>query len=317
MLARWDERAKEPALRARRALERLLDGVRGSSRGESAWRASRLTPNGYPLELAFATDERALRYTAEIAAPEAEPAGRLARARELLRALGAGELPESEFSRYESLQRGAELHWGTWIGGRHDAGGDRYKLYVEVAKAGYEELVREWLGERALLERAGLRLVMIGQELPSGRRELYFHAGELAWWEIARLLGRFGLAAREEELAKWMDALWGRRVRQWLARERGGDFGFSVSPATESKPLVLTLLARAPRVLGDDARAREKLLGVASRFAVDLSDYEVLSGALGSASGGSHHGMIGIAIAEVGGLRLQVGIEPCVPGLGG
>ncbi len=109
-----------------------VDRLEASCWPEVAWRWSRLTPSGFPVELTATTGAGGLHWTAEAAGPELPETDRLHRAAALLGASGQAPLPEL-VALLAAAQSGADLRFGAWIGGRElpDAA-PRLKLYAEL-----------------------------------------------------------------------------------------------------------------------------------------------------------------------------------------
>lgn len=114
------------AASARAALDTVLARIVASTWPEVAWTASGLTDDGFPVEFAWSSGDVAVRWTAEVAGPETPEADRLAIAAGLVDRLAPGGR-----SAIEQAVAGAPLHFGAWLGGRHNGAETRYKLYVE------------------------------------------------------------------------------------------------------------------------------------------------------------------------------------------
>ena len=110
-----------------------LAPLAGSVWPEVAWRFSRLTRDGCPVELGFSTHTPAVRATLEVAGPECGTHARLDAACALLQALGLPSPDAPRVAAWRALQAGAALRWGSWVGLRHEAGKLRAKLYVELS----------------------------------------------------------------------------------------------------------------------------------------------------------------------------------------
>ena len=189
---------------ARHWLSLLLAPLAGSAWPGVAWRWSRLTPTWFPVELSLRTGNPAVRYALEITAPETPMWRRLAGAAAFLSELGllrpptsAGPEPVEEsqgpLDRLLPLlltwhSTATDLRWAVWLGGRHEAGLDRFKLYVEVPRARR--------AEAALLARRATGLdslpgtpVMVGLDLAGERQEWYVEPGPVSRDEVSRLVG--------------------------------------------------------------------------------------------------------------------------------
>ena len=307
---------EDPILTARatKTLDILLAGVYASPWKEVAWAFSRLTGDGFPVEFAFSCDDEALRYTAEIAGPEQDNAERLDCAEQLLLQLGAPPLPETTRAALHNVQKGRALEFGAWIGGRHGADGDRYKLYVEVPRAGSPEdsrLVQSLLGEKPLLPGRSLQLLMIGHEPGSSRIELYFRIGRLEPWEVELLLQRAHLASRKEELLSFLEEAHGYSAQQTLP---GTNLGCSFSISTPGGPPVLSLFAYARSIFGGDMRTRQRLIELGALRGWDLRSYARLSEPLALRNDWrTLHGMVSFVVPPQGSLVLHIGLRPPEP----
>ena len=216
------DHAPAVADRAERALAPLIRAYETSLHGEAAWSWSKLTADGYPVELAFVAGVPGplqLRWVAEVAAPERPVAERLNRAIVLAHArdVRAPVAAECMYSRLLALQAGADLEYGAWLGGRHDARRDTYKVYAELlAGPDTDAFVRDCFGERPLLERGGVEPRMAGIDASRGAIEVYFRAEGMEPWEVARLLGRVGLAERAEALLALVEEIAGHSANDRL-----------------------------------------------------------------------------------------------------
>lgn len=201
---------------------------------EVAYRSSRLTPDGSPVELAWTTRDPAVRWTAEVAAPEVPSTDRwtLAAAR--------AALPAGTVAAVAGLQRRAPLRYGAWLGGRHDEdGNDRFEVYAEVPPgADLRPLV-----DHPVLRQCALRWRMVGAS-PDGRLELY--AGidrpddmDLRAFEQVTLGSSGRLLAAVRELTG--------------APELARPSGLSVVLAPVDQPLAVTWFASARGLFASDA----------------------------------------------------------------
>lgn len=151
------------ARRAQAVLDGVLAPLARSVWPEIAYRSSRLTPDRSPVELAWTSRDPAVRWTAEVAAPEVASSARLALA------AARASLPDATVAALAGLQRGGPLRYGAWLGGRHDEDGtDRFKVYAEVPPGTDLRL----LVDHHVLRQWGLRWRMVGAS-PDGSLELY------------------------------------------------------------------------------------------------------------------------------------------------
>jgi hypothetical protein len=297
------------AARATTALDRFLSGIRSSPWPDVAWSFSRLTLDRFPVEFTFCSGDAAIRYTTEIGGPELAEAERLGRAVEELRQLSAAVPKESMRLRLQRVQESGPLRFGTWIGGRHAPGEDRYKLYAEAPRGGSPEvaaLVRRYLGEDPLLPGHDVRLHMIGLDPTSSRIELYFRGNAIEPWEIGTLLRRAGLPERRDDLLQLVEEASGESTRESLP---GTNVGFSFSFGPE--PLAFSLFFFARSVFGGDGRIRRGILSLAERKGWDFSAYEAVTAPLTNRTGWrTDHLTVAFVVSRDGAVSLGVGIRP-------
>jgi hypothetical protein len=165
--------------RAQDTVARCIDIFEGSAWPAVAWRFSDLNLDGCPLEVCFSSSRRALCYTVEAAGPEFASVARLGLACALASSLGAAPL-QGDVAAWKSMQAAGPLCWGAALGVRHDAEGERLKIYLEIpgSISSKGSLTRLDTARRAecgvpLFHRDS-RLVMFGHDMKSGTREFYF-----------------------------------------------------------------------------------------------------------------------------------------------
>jgi hypothetical protein len=272
---------------------------------------SRLTGDGFPVELIFSSLDTAIRYTCEVASPEIAPTERLRCACGLLTALGqSSRLPLAE------LQEGrADLGWGAWLGGRHTATSDRYKIYVEIP----ENLppparcrLREALGRyQALLESQAYALRIAGVDPVSGKIELYFRGRSLEPRELRGLLSFAGLAEQEEALFSLLEEAAHHPAR---VRLPGAQHGFSISLAPAGEIGTFTFFVFARSMFGADPNTRSALLTLSKRRGWMLDHYAAVSALLQRQHGqGPRHGIVSFIIGRCRLPGISVGLRPVIP----
>ncbi len=310
-LARLAAAQPDEVLAATRALDVILAGVRGSCWPEVAWRFSALTAGGCPLELSFSSGDPGIRYTAEVAGPEVDNRQRLAIAEEILARLAPGStLPAELRRRVVEMQADGELGWGAWLGGRHDTGGSRYKLYMEAPRDSdpAARLGADLLGAPPPLAHRRPRLEGLGYEPGAGRVELYYRLPGLAAWETGVLLVRAGLGARQADLLGLMAMAFDRPMLPTLPRHR---FGFSYTLDASGGPVALTLFCYAFDVLGNDARARRALLELGPGLGWSQEGYREVSRPLAAVeTAPTHHSVVAFTVAAGGPPVLTIGLAP-------
>lgn len=300
--------APSAAQRASDALTIMLDGVLQSPWQDVAWRFSRLTGDGYPVEFTYCSHDTTIRYTAEVAGPEYPEALRLARAREVLSSLGVTSLQNSILDVMSDMQAGHDLRYGAWLSGRHSAERDQYKLYAEVPDNG-APAAEALLSRQHLTAHSSLHLRMIGYEVGSGRTEFYFRVHHLDDDELKCLLCQVGLADRVVEFWSFIESLSGRPIQQFFPKSNVG-----LSLSWQGEVPIFTLLVSARSVFGSDARIRRRVLDLALQHGWPLaqSGYELATQPLAILANQwkTQHGLVGLTIAVKGAPILSVGLRP-------
>lgn len=287
MLSRLAGPLPGPARDAAHWLRRALAPIAGSVWPEAAWRFSRLTCTGFPVEFAWSSRETAVRWTADVASPESSEHGRLE--------IAAACVPGGDgidLAPWLRLQRGARLRYGAWLGMRH-ADGTVGKLYAELpATTALPDAHRH-----PLLRADGLAWRMVGLNV-DGSREYY---------------GR-GLAldlAAVTSLADVVSGGEGGHLRERLrAITRGQELprpsGISLTLGADGTPLAITWFTFAKAVFRDDAEATALLRTLGEDASRDV--YDAL--AAGDDDGAWRHGMVGAGIDARGSAWLQCGLRP-------
>jgi hypothetical protein len=296
-------------------LETVLAGVRDRRLPEEAWRFSRLTADGFPVELSFVTGQPgSVRYAAEVAGPGTPNADRLDLAAAVLDRLGH-PLPPAVAGALARMQADRPLRWGAWVGVRHgpggagagDGAGVGAKVYAEVPPgAGAPP---GWPAPRPC---GPLRLRMIGYEPGRQRVEYYYRLGRLDFPMLADLLRLGGSRAALGDVTAVLRLLAGQPAGGPPGPLPAARFGCSVAlrPATDG-PVEVAVFAAALDLAGDDHRTRAAVDAVLDRRGWDLPGYRLLTA--GTAHRGVPlHGMLGIA-AVGGRIALSVGLS--VPGV--
>ena len=288
-------------------LERHLDDGR-----VDAFRRSRLTLTGCPLEPAFSSLSLAPRYTIEPATPDMHPAQALNHVLALLARLHCA-LPEAGLlRRLADLQQMGALRFGAHVGVRHGSSGDAYKLYAELPEAAAsqaEALGRDMLGNGPVLDIPGraARPVLIGINLTSGELEIYYRIDNLHPQEIGTLMARGQLEPRAEEVRAIVSASQPVALRHEMP---GRTWGFSYCRAAQAAP-VFSLYTFARTLFGPDGWVRTGVLALARSFDWDLGIYPQLSQPLaGSRAFPGLHGIFGIVVRPDGAPGAWIGLAP-------
>jgi hypothetical protein len=293
--------------RADAAVARCLAALDQSVWPEVVTRFSGLNADGCPLELAFSSRDQAVRFTCEAGVPELDERQRLAHATRLAAELGC-VVPEPQQHRIAAMQVDGPLAWGAAIAGRHDASGDRYKLYVEPQPASLacHAPVLAAMLQRAALQRAP-RLVMIGCDPDTGTTEHYLRSDGLAPGELAKIAAACGFADRWSELAHAISLAWEGTADRALQ----GVWGLSFALSRDGDVAAMSVFKEVNRLFGGDAVARSRLLRlVAALDAGSLDAYARVSEPLATSPSSGVHGMLAITIAIDRPLELRVGLSP-------
>lgn len=295
--ARLRPLAPDAVRRAARGLGAALEGLGRSCWPEIAWRASPLTNTGYPVEMSWSSRDTGLRWTAEAAGPEMPEAARLNAAVGVLTGLGA----EITLPDWLTPHPGRRLRFGAWLGGRHDAERDRYKLYIDMAGADLPgdllRSVNHWAVPARILWRMG------GLDAAGGGMELYGRLHRPEIWEVERLLSRCGGdASAVIDLAATLS---GSSGSEYLLP---GTAGLSLAAMSDGRHAVSFFVQSGP-LIGGDAAVAGKIRKLAHRHGWDTALYEALLGDKAPGRPG-RHGIIGFGAAAGGRPWMQVGIRP-------
>lgn len=283
-----------PVADARAALAQGLGPLAHSVWPEVAWRFSRLTNTGLPMEFAWSSRETALRWTREVATPETPDADRLRLAAEQLGWSGDSQallLP------WRTLQQAQALRFGAWLSERMSAHGRASKLYADipsgVALPARLTDAHSWLRSPAFHWRmAGLNA--------DGSVELYAQTADLALRGLLDLCQHlFGTAIPGAALARPVGLLCG-------GHDLPRPSGLSVVFDHEQRPRALTWFCVAKAVFRDDQQVRQTLLSAVDGAAAGI--YAALSD--GPADGRWRHGMVGAGVDAGATPWLQCGLRP-------
>jgi hypothetical protein len=264
-----------------------------------AWRSSRLTGDGFPLELGFTTADAGLRWTFDPAAPGLPPAARLEAALAGLARLGQ---PDPEVARLARRLQPDAKAFGGWIGGRS---GDRFKLYVDMPDGPAAAAALDAVGIARPRLQAVPRTRMLGLG-PGARTEAYFRA-EATRHCLPRVLEPAGLAAEADRIAALVEEAWGNRIRDRLP---GGSVGISYARAPGDALPVVTIFFFARALWGGDARIRERMLARLAAAGTPSGPYAAASRPVaGRRRAATRHGLVGITVLP-GSAHWSVGLRP-------
>lgn len=285
-LARLAGPLPQAAAMAGTSLRRVLSPIGDSLWPEMAWRFSRLTASGMPVEFAWSSRETAVRWTAEVAPPESDERTRLV--------IAATHLPDGsciDLAPWQRLQRDARLKYGAWLGMRHahDTVG---KLYVELPA----DIALPDRHRHPLLRADGMAWRMVGLNA-DGSREYYGQGTSLDRATVGRLADAVtGNGAALETLLAALTR------RQELPRPSG----LSLTLDAEGRALALTWFIFAKALFRDDTEAAT-MLGALCDGAPRAVHAALVAG---SDDGAWRHGMVGAGIDVKGRTWLQCGLRP-------
>jgi hypothetical protein len=290
-------RSSRAAADARAALDAALAGVHESIWPEVAWRFSRITGDGFPVELTFSSADSGIRYTAEIGGPEMATSARVAAARRWARRT---EGPGDQGTKGRGDDTDVPLRWGAWGGGFHDGVVNRRKIYIEATTiqraATRAAPTMGWLP-------GGSSLRFVGVTSESSDREYYFRRDNLTIAEAGRLMCGAGV---RECASPLFDAI--ADTLPWPTGDRllRADAGFSVVPER-----AVSLFTYARRVWGSDASIRCEMLRIAERRGWDADLYEQVTRPLQHADSYlTHHGILAWIAAPGRPIELRISVRP-------
>ncbi len=280
------------AERAARSLAQVLQRVMCSDWPEMALAFSRLTNTGMPVEFAWTSRDTSLRWTAEVAPPEAPDVSRVDAAFAEAGMCSAAA-PWAALQRV-GVDRGAPLRYGAWLGVRHFREADAFKVYVELP-AGL--LPGIWRRRHPLLAGTYLQWRMAGVGA-GGSTEFYAQVDDMEPALLHALeMSAFG------QTGWWLDAITRLLGRSDLPRPSGLSLAFD----SAGKLHALTWFASAKALFRDDDATQAALL----RQVSDGSSAEVLRALGGGARDGRwRHGMVGVGVDGSETAWVQVGIRP-------
>lgn len=295
------------AARARQALQTLLQWTEST---DNPWSRSTLSMPGFPIELAFTTADKALRYCVEIDDPASDPRQRLATAAVVLSRMSTVAPEPDVLDRLSNLQADRELKFGAWIGGRHAGDVDRYKLYAEVP-IGAAGAAEDWSSELSGIGHGvtrQVRIEMIGYDPAARRIEFYWRGQNQSPLSIRMAMRQLHLESRADELFGVLQ----RAYRFPLAgRLPSSDCGFSESLSQDGTSAIFSIYFFARSMFGGDGNTRTTILRLAAEFGWDLTDYARISAPLAGVIGPiTRHGMFGLTVGPKTPLSVTLGLVP-------
>ena len=302
------------AARAKKALSLLLGNKLLPAAQKDIWASSYLA-KGAPVEFTFKTDQKGIQYTVDLRDPEMPPSETLEAALARLSQLDSHPLPEEYLLFFEELQNKGSLVYGCWVGGRHSAERDEYKLYVEVPE-NRADMAVGWLARNTGADFRSLPLgknqtikpEIIGYSLGRGAIECYFSIFGLAPWELDSILKPVAMEGSREILLDLLQAVSCRAVyREFPTKEMGCSYAFL--PGENHS--VFSLYTFASAVLGDDKHARETLLSLARQKGWNMEYYGEFTRPFVQYYNPTYtHGLVGFSIDRGGRTAVYTGLSP-------
>lgn len=297
-LARTKHVVPYACARAQGILGGVLDTLTASIWPDIALRFSSLTNTGFPIEFAWSSRNRDLRFTFEAAPAEIPDHQRLPKALATLAEWGDDEF--HAVHELQSVQLSTQLKFGAWIGARCSETDIAYKLYVELppalASSGWVQSVLDRSATSFHIPHIDWRMAGLG---PAGWIELYAHTKNLETMTLCSLVRQL-----DGDPATFLELVEGL-VRQ---RELPATSGISLAFDRRGAFAGLTLFAFAKHLYSSDGHVRGALLALAKPNDYDTDLYEALSG--GEEDGHWRHGMIGLGIQRDVGTWIQAGLRP-------
>jgi hypothetical protein len=273
----------------------------------AAWGGSRLTGDGFPVEVAFSTADDRLRLTLEPGSRGVDPARRLALAVHRVEAAGGRAVAPEVLQALTSLNTTGRLRYGAWVGCRVSPEATAFKVYVEVP----DPRLR-WPGHPGpLLGDRDVALRMIAHAPGTGESETYFRIPSLLPAHLPAVLVPAGAEHRADLLLAWVEALYGHRVR---GRLPGPSVGVSYRYEASGTSSTVHFYARA--LWGGDRRIRARFAAAAAATGMgwDPAAYLAVTAPLADAAGWrTRHGIVGLTLGPGSARSLSLGVRPVAP----
>jgi hypothetical protein len=290
------------ALQAAAAI-RCACGPRLASGVPEAWTGSRLTGDGFPLEISFSTADPRLRFTVEPGGRGLPMRERLEFAASVVETVGGIGVPEATLSGLRAMQADTPLAYGAWVGCRTASSGTDCKLYVEVPRGAPMRVRSLVLDERDVVPR------MLAYS-PSGNSfEAYCRVPSLEPRHLPAVLEGIDGEARARWLLEFIEDAYGHRVRERLP---GPSVGVSFLRHAQEKRVTLHFYARA--LWGSDSGIRRGFSRIARAIGWDDEAYLRVTAPLAERDEWrTYHGLFGITIDAAHCMFLSIGVRPIAP----
>ena len=266
------------------------------------WSGSRLTGDGFPVELSFCTADDRLRFTVEPGAGDVQPEKRLDVVLDLLEHLGAC-VPTGIADTFRAMQRGATLQYGAWIGCRVGGEGHALKVYVEVPEQA-DTLTLP--GPRLALPDRTVTMQMVAYTPATEAFEWYARIPSLEPQYVPALLAPAALEGRAGEFMALLTDAYGYAIR---GRLPGSAVGVSYVTADGATSRV-TVYLFARTLWGSDARIRRQFVRLAEMHGWNADTYlKVTAPIAARESWQTFHGLVGFTL-EGSMTALTIGVRP-------
>jgi hypothetical protein len=285
------------------AVIRHACGGRIASADPDAWKGSRLTGDGFPFELGFATSDARLRFTVEPGTRTTAQHARLANAATVAAMVGGVVAAPQALEGLRAMQEKAALAYGAWLGCRIGPGGADCKLYVEVPPGAPFRV------ESLVLEGREVTPRMVACDLASGAIEAYCRVRSLEPRHLPAVLASIGAEARAPDVFHFIEEAYGHRIRERLP---GPSIGVSFV-RNEARPRV-TLHFYARSLWGSDGGIRRGFSRVAQGTGWDDRAYQGVTEPLANRDEWrTYHGLFGLTVDASPNLALSIGVRPMAP----
>ncbi|HQU83336.1 MAG TPA: hypothetical protein PKY59_09440, partial [Pyrinomonadaceae bacterium] len=264
---------------------------------------SLLTPNGFPLEFAFATNSEDICVTAEI--------GNSAWSHFEKRQFIDSICNDSDIwndALMKELINQTNQRFGLWLSIRQADFSRRFKIYQEVTNHSAKEFLAklrfqiggDWKDE--MLDPRLYGIVPQNNEI----KEFYCKIIQPDFQILHKLFAAAGKAKMLPFVVNYLAFLADEESKKLLKRLRLG-VSFQISPNDSPE---LTLFAHSAQLFSDNLKARKKILEIARQFDVEMRFYERASSQINESFPAELvHGMIGIKIKESE-FDCIIGVEP-------
>lgn len=271
---------------------------------------SRLTPTGFPVEVAFGNPSNELRFATEVGGAAPSSMHRLALTAERFHDLGHVVDP-ALLAWCEGLQDGQTLKYGTWASLRVGEATHACKLYVEVPLDVHSRAIERFNppGDLAnVLTRLGARITMLGLT-DDDEIEFYFGLNGMRLDKLPELYDRMGVTGGGGAVIKALEAVCGRYLNRAVNNRQNG-LSFK---QTHTGEWLMTVFCQADDLFASGAQTRKALLHAAPMLECDLSSYEAFSRPVRREVVENRHCMLAFTPLPNGKVDLRVGLSPTPP----